>query len=290
MGLFGFLFGRKRSEDADEGSDTPAATEAGAEAAPAAPGGLPSPAGYDDWDDAEKRDWCKAALEALYDRGLEDARMRVRENDEEIEVRARYRGRPIRLVVDYDRSWLEAQTKFVNRRGAVILYYREDEKPQPPPDPDDPWGTDPTEEQSHFYATHVFVKHYPDWVRPMIATMDALADEERGRLVSLMAGYKPSILFIDAEVATFSVGWPTRFHELAARDGLIPLLDEIVAICEIFGNGSAEVDPFPRVFIRGKPAADAQAVERTVCAYCDTRYVLGEDPRCPSCGAMPKAA
>ncbi len=285
MGLFDKLFGKKKDADAED-------TGVGEAAPPASSTWASRLKGYWDMEDEERWPLCEALLADIAPQ-LENGKIKKLPDDDEIELRARVGGTPVRINFEVDMGWVNPEMKIANRIGEIQLE-RDHEKIPQERDADDDWADE--DELRVFAAKGIFVEGDDDEVNQTLGTLGALPAELSQKLLAEMERLRMSRFYAFSE--SMSVGFQPNNYEMA--DPVQNILDGVRLMKEVadaLASGGRDMAAEPKVVIRGhveiggqvvaptEGVHQAAAIGRVKCTYCSTLFVPAAEPRCPNCGA-----
>ncbi len=282
MGIFDSLFGKKKD----------GVTEGEAPPKPAKSGWARRLKGY--WDMADPRKWplCEELLGDIAPH-LDGAKIKKIPDDDEIELRARIDGTPVRVNMEVDMGWVRPEMKITNRIGEISLE-RDHEKIPQERDEDDDWASD--DELRVFLAKGIFVEGDDEEVDETLDTLSQLPPELKTKLLAEMERLQFMHLYAFSE--SMNVGLKPNNYEMA--DPVQHILDVVRLMKELadaLATGERDMASEPRVIIRGNVVIDGQQMaptegthtprpsERVTCGYCSTLFVPAAELRCPNCGA-----
>ena len=287
MGFFDRLLGKKTE---DTGDDTQPAEP---------PPSSPSSAnwarrlkGYWEMDDEDRWPLCEGLLSDIAPH-LDGAKLKKLPDDDEIELRARIGGTPVRINFEVDMGWVRPEMKITNRVGTVELE-RDHEKIPQGRDPDDDWADE--DELRVFVARGIYVEGDESDVDETLGSLGALPPALGQRLLGEMERLEMSRFHAFSD--HMSVGFKPNNYEMA--DPVQHILDGVRLMKEMadaLATGERDMASEPKVIIRGNVVIDgvqvqptqsahvAPAVSRVKCGYCSTLFVLGTASNCPNCGA-----
>jgi len=243
-------------------------------------------------EDEERWPLCEALLADIAPH-LENGKIKKLPDDDEIELRARIGGTPLKINFEVDMGWVRPEMKITNRTGDLDLE-RDHEKIPQDRDPDDDWADE--DELRVFVAKGIFVEGDEPDVNGTLGTLAALPSELSQRLLAEMERLRMSRLYAFSD--SLSVGFQPNNYEMA--DPVQHILDGLRLMKELadaLAKGDRDMASEPNVIIRGHVEIDGQRVEstqgipqaaaigRVKCAYCSTLFVSAAEPRCPNCGA-----
>ncbi len=230
--------------------------------------------GFDDFDDQQKFRVASQLLEELGGT-LENPKIKPLQDDDEVELRARLEGVPMRVNLEYDMGWIRPEFKIENHLGTLRLE-RDHSKIAKTKDNDDDWADD--DQLRVFVAKGIYVEGYENYVEESLATVKSLPPELLGDLLENIETYR---------LRGFTMG-PDSL-EASSVPGFDELEDPVVHIAGLLRF-------MHRIAVGvaasgGDPAGDREAVVTTgaggrlLCAYCSTRFLPLATTSCPNCGA-----
>ena len=218
MVLFDKLFGAKK--------DPVPADSTGVEAAaPQPPDWARRLKGYWDMEDEERWPLCEALLNDIAPH-LENGKIKKLPDDDEIELRARIGGTPVRINFEVDMGWVRPEMKVTNRIGEIELE-RDHEKIPQERGADDDWADD--DELRVFVAKGIFVEGDESEVDSTLGSLAALPPELSQKLLTEMERLRMSRLYGFAE--SLSVGFEPNNYEMA--DPVQHILDGVALMKEL---------------------------------------------------------
>jgi hypothetical protein len=242
MGLFG-LFGGKKKEAAAVAETAP--QEGSAPAAGQAPAS-PWPkrlAGFHDWEMDRKK---AVGKELLADIGskLENAKVKEVLDEDELELRGRCDGVPVRVKYEADN--------------------------------DDDWGDD--DEIRVFVGKGVFVEGGKDEVGNSLAALAALPPELSARIIKTMERLRLTRFMLFSTL--INVGFDDNSYEMA--DPVAMVNEAIALMAQVAQTVGTVTPPVPGQASGG--GVTVVPVKLVTCSYCSSKFNLGAGARCPNCG------
>ena len=283
MGIFDSLFGKKKDEGADQAAQP---------AQPAETNWARRLKGYWDMDDPAKWPLCEELLGDIAPH-LDSGKIKKIPDDDEIELRGRIGGTPVKINFEVDMGWVRPEMKITNRIGEIQLE-RDHEKIPQERDEDDDWASD--DELRVFVAKGIFVEGDDEEVDETLDTLSQLPEALRGKLLAEIERLQFNHLYVYRD--GMNVGLKPNNYEMA--DPVQHILDVVSImkqLADTVAAGDRDMASEPRVIIRGNVMIDGQPVAptegvhtprsfgRATCKYCSTLFVPGVGSRCPNCGA-----
>lgn len=266
MGLFD-VFKKKKEE--------PAA----AEAAPAEKQqqGSPWPGrlrGFWDWEMEQKLPAAEALLNDI-GQHLENAKVKRKTDEDELDLRGRIDGIPVRVEFEVDMGWVGVEMKCKNGLGMISLEW-DPEKVPVEADDDDDWADD--DELRVFVGKAVFIEGDSDDVNATLGTLSRLPADTAAELIGTIQNQPLQLFFMHPESMT--ARFKKNFFEMDDP------VAEIISVARVLAKTTRAVGD-PEVAARSAPggAAAPAALHLVKCGYCSSRFNLGASPRCPNCGA-----
>jgi hypothetical protein len=247
------------------------------EAAPAAPKASPWPArlrGYRDWDDERKFPMAEALLNDI-GQHLENAKVKRKTDEDELDLRGRIDGIPVRVELEVDMGWVGVEMKCQNGLGTISLEW-DPEKVPVEADDDDDWADD--DELRVFVGKAVFVEGGSDEVNETLGTLSRLPADLAAELIGAIQNQPLQLFFMHSE--SMNARFKQDFYEMADP------VAEIMSVARVLARVTRTVGD-PSVAARSAPggAAAPAALHLVKCTYCSSRFNLGASARCPNCGA-----
>jgi hypothetical protein len=266
MGLFD-MFKKKKEE--------PAATEA--EAAPAQKQqGSPWPdrlRDYWHWEDEQKLPAAEALLNDI-GQHLENAKIKRKTDEDELDLRGRIEGIPVRVEFEVDMGWVGVEMKCQNGLGAISLEW-DPEKVPVEADDDDDWADD--DELRVFVGKAVFIEGDSDDVNQTLGTLSRMPPDLANELILMIQNQPIQVFFMHPESMTSR--FKKNFYEMADP------VAEIMGAAQVMARVTKAIGD-PDLAAAAPAGAGAPASLHLVkCTYCSSRFNLGGSPRCPNCGA-----
>lgn len=266
MGLFNMFKKKKDEPDATEAEPTPAPQQ-----------GSPWPGrlrGYRDWDDDRKFPVAEALLNDI-GQHLENAKVKRKTDEDELDLRGRIEGIPVRVEFEVDMGWVGVEMKCQNGLGSISLEW-DPEKVPVEADDDDDWADD--DELRVFVGKAVFVEGDSDDVNEILGSLSRVPADLAAELIAAMQSQPLQLFFMHPEsmTARFKKDFYEMDDPLAEITAVVGLLAKIT---KAVGTGGA---------VEQAAAAGTVAPARlhlVKCGYCSSRFNLGASPRCPNCGA-----
>lgn len=206
---------------------------------------------------------------------LQNSKIVPKYDDDEIELRARVDGVPVRVNLT-DMGWVTIEMKIDNRAGQLMLERDHDKIPKHK-QADDDWADD--DELRVFIARGIFVEGYENDINQAFATLGALPNGFVPWLCGQLERLVLSRLFATHD--TMSVGFEPDVDQM--RDPVQHIMDAVHTLKQA-ATGLAQGTAGPMAVQQGY-VQQAAPMHRVGCDYCGTLYVLGTSSHCPNCGA-----
>lgn len=267
MGLFD-VFKKKKDEP----------VPAGAEAAPAPAKQPRSPwpgrlRGYWDWEMEQKLPAADALLNDI-GQHLENAKVKRKTDEDELDLRGRIEGIPVRVEFEVDMGWVGVEMKCPNSLGTISLEW-DPEKVPVEADDDDDWADD--DELRVFVGKAVFVEGDADDVNQTLGTLSRLPADLAAELLGAIQSQPLQMFYLHTE--SMNARFKKNFFEMDDP------VAEIMAVARVLAKVTRTVGD-PSLAAGAAPGSPAPAPLHLVkCTYCSSRYNLGSSSRCPNCGA-----
>lgn len=282
MGVFDSLFGKKKGKE----------TEGQAAPAPRRTPWARRLKGY--WDMADRNKWplCEGLLQDIAPH-LENGKIKKLPDDDEIELRARIGGTPVRVNFEVDMGWVRPEMKITNRIGEISLE-RDHEKIPQDRDSGDDWADD--DELRVFVAKGIFVEGDDEEVDETLGSLSRLPGDLDRKLVAEMERLQISHFYAFSESMNVGFG-PNNYEMVDPVQHILDAIQLMKSVADALATGERDMASEPRVVIRGNVEIDGlrveptegvhapHAVERVTCGYCSTLFVPAAELRCPNCGA-----
>jgi hypothetical protein len=193
-------------------------------------------------------------------------------DEDDLELRARIQGIPVRLQYELDMGWVSLEMKVPGTIDELSLEWDPEKIPVHADGGDDDW--DEEDEYRVFVGKGVFVEGDKDEVNQTLGALASLPAEASSDLVSTIEKRQLSRFSIYTE--RMSAGFKDNSYEMR---------DPIAEITEVTGMMARVAQSLGSV-TRAPEAAGAAVAESFVrCSYCGTKFVLGPSSACPNCGA-----
>ncbi len=265
MGLFDIFI--KSSKDSAPKKSSSMADDAAAKRALAKPTG-------------SKWDLAQQILTTLGE-NFENPRIKPNQEDDEMELRARIGGMPIRVQLETDMGWVFVEMKIKNRVGLFELQWDTDMGPIDVDDDDD-WG-DEDGDVRVFVHKNVFLEGSWSEVEESIGTLKSIPNGFANSLYESMSRLEASRFLAEPSLIKLNKIIPA-FYEMSDPIKEITALVQVVQdSAKVLEAGSRDLTAQPSVFADG--LAGLSRPKRVTCAYCHCQFPLGDSARCENCGA-----
>lgn len=243
----------------------------------AAPGAAPVAAsawaqrftGFWDWEDEQKK---KVGFEFVADLAtrFENGKVKETTDEDDVEVRGRIEGIPVRVKYELDMGWVNLEMKCQSPIDDLSLEW-DPEKIPVHGGGDDDWDDD--EELRVFVGKGVFVEGYKNSVQNVFDAIGALPSGTSEEIIRGMQERKLTYFNLSSE--RIHIGFKDNAYEM--RDPIAEILEVAALAARVASTlGSGQVAP---------PVRSAVAAELPTCSYCGTKFYLGPSSACPNCGA-----
>ncbi len=237
--------------------------------------------GFRDWDDDRQKATCKEFLTEL-GADLEHARLKTSLDFDDIDIRGRLAGVPVKVETDATAGWVSIDTQCHVPFEDLSLSWDLDEIPveaSQGEDVDD-WGDE--DQIRVFVAKGVYAEGGRSEVEQVMSALGALPDGLGPQLLSTMQDHKLSRFGIYSD--GIHVGFDDNLYEMA--DPKAEVMDVVGFTAEVaraLGPRRPEGEADAESILEGMTIA--APLQLSQCSYCSTRFNLATSDRCPNCGA-----
>jgi hypothetical protein len=209
---------------------------------------------------------------------LDNAKIKRKTDDDELDLRGRIEGIPVRVEFEVDMGWVGVEMKCKNGLGMISLEW-DPEKVPVEADDDDEWADD--DELRVFVGKAVFVEGDGDDVNQTLGTLSRIQPEIAAELIEMIQNQPIQIFFMHPESMTSR--FKKNFYEMEDPVAEIIGAAQVMAkVTRAIGTADPAAPGGAAAFAGVAAPAQLHLVK---CAYCSSRFNLGASPRCPNCGA-----
>ena len=228
---------------------------------------------YWHWDDELKPPVAEALLTDI-GQHLDNAKIKRKTDEDELDLRGRIDGIPVRVEFEVDMGWVGVEMKCKNGLGAISLEW-DPEKVPVEADDDDDWADD--DELRVFVGKAVFIEGDSDDVNQTLGTLSRMPPDLANELVLMIQNQPIQMFYMHPESMTSR--FKKNFYEMADP------VAEIIGAAQVMAKVTKTIgDPN---FAAAAPSGGGApaALHLGKCTDCSSRFNPGASPRCPNCGA-----
>jgi len=220
-------------------------------------------------------------------KSLENPKIKLDEDDETLEMRARIHNTPIRITWGFDPDdasypgFIAIEMKVSGRIKEFQLNWNPEKIPR---EKDGKWDEDWEEESDDllrvFVAKGIFFEGTELFVNENITALNSLPEELKTTLYKTMWSIPISQIEIDGDPGSIRVNYDKNVIMLQDPVGDITrVIDVMVKVAEEIKTDAPKEDA------EEVEEDEVESFERSTCGYCTTCYVLKLRHSCPNCGA-----